>query len=157
MRLYMFRHAESPPAEMGQSDFDRPLTKRGIERTRDAARLLKVLEIELAHLYSSPLVRARLTAEILSDELYRPVEIREELGLDFDTAGLTRILNELKDGEDVMCIGHQPTFSHVVKQICGADAEIKRGGLVRLDMYSINPPRGQLVWLIQPSVYELFE
>ncbi|KXK17411.1 MAG: phosphohistidine phosphatase SixA [Chloroflexi bacterium OLB15] len=157
MRLYMFRHAESPPAESGQRDFDRPLTKRGIERTKYAARLLKVLEIELAYLYSSPLLRARLTAELLGDVLNIPVEIREELGLDFDIQGLTRILNEVKDGEDLMCVGHQPTFSHVVRQICGADAEIKRGGLARLDLYSINPPRGQLVWLIQPSVYELFE
>ncbi len=157
MQLYMFRHAESPPQTPGQSDFDRPLTRRGIERTKQAGRMFKVLEIELTKLYSSPLVRARHTAELLGQLLRVPVELREELGYEFNITKLGNLLEDSHEDENVMCVGHEPSFSAITKQVCGGDVVFKRGGLARLDLRTIAPPRGELVWLIQPSVYELFE
>src|SRR2546423_13462092 len=62
MKLYFLRHAE---AVEGPDDADRLLSPRGKRQAREVGRFLKRAAVEFDAAYSSPLVRARQTAEIV--------------------------------------------------------------------------------------------
>ena len=66
MKLYLLRHGDA--VETGDPKFkdaERPLTPKGIQRTKQLAHALQQMEISFEAMLSSPLVRARETAEIV--------------------------------------------------------------------------------------------
>src|SRR5918995_3719570 len=79
MNLYLLRHgiaaAKDDPAF--ESDSDRPLTKKGIKKFRKAARGIDRLGIPFDTILSSPLVRARQTADIVAAVLHKESYIEE--------------------------------------------------------------------------------
>ena len=65
--LYLVRHAIA--AERGDEwpdDTKRPLTERGISRFKEAVGGLKRLDVAIDEIFTSPLVRARQTADLLA-------------------------------------------------------------------------------------------
>lgn len=156
MRVFLFRHAEAQP-QGSVPDFERPLTPAGTERTRRAARALSALQLAPVRLLSSPLLRARQTAAILSEALRTPVEISSLLGYDFSAAALRELLRELPADADVLLVGHEPTFSAVVRDLTGADVDFKRGGMARIDLLAGDADRGILVWMIAPRLFDLMD
>jgi broad specificity phosphatase PhoE len=80
MRLYIVRHGESvddiEDCYGGVADF--PLTDKGRQQAKDAAEKLRYAKIE--KVYSSPLARARESAEIISSTLSAgPVVVIDDL------------------------------------------------------------------------------
>src|SRR5262245_1584012 len=65
MNLYLIRHAEAVPLGVDgiSDDEDRPLTEMGKQQCRAVALALRQLGVRLEKLRTSPLVRARQTAE----------------------------------------------------------------------------------------------
>ena len=65
--LYLVRHAIA--AERGDEwpdDSKRPLTERGIARFRECITGLSKLDVAIDEIFSSPLIRAKQTAELLA-------------------------------------------------------------------------------------------
>lgn len=150
MKLYFFRHAI---AEEGEVDEKRELTPKGIERTRMSAHMLAALAVKPTRIYSSPLVRARQTAELLAPTLDTAVQVRDELRPGFDIEAAQRLLADLPDDEEVMLVGHEPDFSGVVSRIIGGgEIVMKKGGLARVDTDTIKPLRGKLIWLLGSKI-----
>ncbi len=80
MRLYFVRHGESEAnllREFSNSGIKHPLTTRGLAQAQRTAQGLAGLTV--AQVYSSPVLRARQTAQLIAESLNAPVEIREEL------------------------------------------------------------------------------
>jgi len=80
MRLYFVRHGESTAnclEEFSNTGFKHPLTERGVEQARVMARGFGGLAVE--QIYSSPLLRAQQTAQILAESLQAPLETTEAL------------------------------------------------------------------------------
>ena len=76
MNCYFLRHGIAvEPDEWTGRDFDRPLTDDGIERMKFEARAIAALSLQLDVIVTSPLLRARQTAEIVADRL----KLRDEL------------------------------------------------------------------------------
>lgn len=73
MRLVLVRHGESVGNAEGrlQGRADFPLSERGVDQSRRLAQRLR--DAPLCALYSSPLARARETADVLSEEVGLPV------------------------------------------------------------------------------------
>src|SRR5512138_1330454 len=68
--LYLVRHAIAEErGDAWPDDTKRPLTADGASRMRKAARGLSRMDVTLDVILSSPLVRARQTAEILAASL----------------------------------------------------------------------------------------
>jgi broad specificity phosphatase PhoE len=80
MKLYFVRHGESTAnllREFSNSGFKHPLTEKGIEQAHALSRSLSSLKAD--HIYSSPIMRAVQTAEILAESLKVPVVTTEAL------------------------------------------------------------------------------
>ena len=154
MKLYFVRHGIAEEGN-GIEDVDRKLTEEGIEQMRIAARAMAKLKLAPTRIYTSPLVRARQTAEIVAEALRVKPEVREEVGFEFNPLAIESLVDGLDDEADVMFVGHEPSFSETVGELIGGGKVVmKKGGLARVDVYSRKPLRGALVWMIAPRVFE---
>src|ERR1041385_6450410 len=77
MKLYILRHGDA--VEHGDPNYkenERPLTPKGIQRTKQLAHVLREMEIEMDAVLTSPLTRARETAEIIARGMKLPDAMR---------------------------------------------------------------------------------
>lgn len=157
LRLFFLRHG---PADRDQFQGDdntlRPLVDRGRERMRAEADFIGRLDTGLDVVVTSPLVRARETAEILAARLGLADRVRQDarLGLDFCLEHLAGLLAGLPDDRRrVLLVGHEPSFSQVIGELTGGTRVVmKKGALARVDLTPGAGTRGHLVWLLQPRV-----
>ena len=134
--LWLLRHAE---AADGVPDDERPLTDRGTRQAEAAGLALETLGATVSVCLSSPKVRAVQTAELACAPLGVEVTVDRRL------AGEPFEVDELTAGlEDVLLVGHDPSFSLTVHDLTGAQARMKKGGLAGIH-------KGELVVLLRPS------
>ncbi len=163
MQLTIFRHGIAHPREdpLCPPDFERPLTLRGQRRTRASAVGLAALGIEPVLILTSPLVRARETAEIVADVFGLPrvvVQVTESLSPGADPADFFRELFERDDPlPSALCTGHAPQLDELLAHAIGAEGiptHLKKAGaaLVEVD----ESCEGSLLWMIPPRVLRAF-
>src|SRR5207248_854565 len=116
MDLLIIRHAIAFERDRHRwhQDAARPLSPAGIRRARKAAAGLKELTRRPQHFFTSPLLRARQTAQILTDIAGWPAA-QEMLELSPGEPPLA-VLNLLaKDrGKLTAVVGHQPGLGHLL-------------------------------------------
>jgi phosphohistidine phosphatase len=119
MELLFIRHAIAAERDEDRWPDDglRPLTRLGMRRSRRAAAGLKLITQAPDRLLTSPLVRARQTAKILTEVAgWPPAE--EALELLPGTAALKILTLLAKDrSERVALVGHQPDLG-VLLSVC---------------------------------------
>ncbi|SRR6266568_1760666 len=78
MKIYLIRHGLTPlnKAKKVNGEVDEPLAPEGIEQ---AKAIVSVFPKSVTHIYSSPLLRAKQTTEIINSELNLPVTVSDEL------------------------------------------------------------------------------
>lgn len=109
MRVTLIRHGNAEPGGSGVPDAKRALTPEGREKTRDAALGLKQLGVSFDRVLSSPLARARETAEIIVEvcDARLTVEIEGFLTPDgYPDDGIRWLMRE--HPESVAFVGHMP-------------------------------------------------
>jgi phosphohistidine phosphatase len=156
MILYFLRHELAGDREdwVGD-DRKRPLTDRGKKRMAESARLLDTLNLSLEAVITSPLTRARQTAEIAASGLglEKLLVEDERLAPGFSPEALAQIVKDYPKAEALMLVGHEPDFSETVSAITGgSEIVFKKGGLARVDLIDSEAPKGQLAWLIPPKI-----
>ncbi len=134
--IWLLRHAE---AAEGRPDEARPLTPHGLDQARIAGHALARLGVHLDSCLSSPKRRAMETAQLACEPL--AVEIVTEPAL----AGSMYDPERLAAGlGDVMLVGHNPSMSTVLRDMTGARAHLRKGGIAAVQ-------RGELVLLLAPK------
>jgi phosphohistidine phosphatase len=160
MILYIVRHAIAlPHGTPGIAEDDRPLTDDGITKMKKAAAGLRELGAAPEIILSSPLTRAKKTAEIVQ-EVYgqkTPLLLVEALAPSGNRLEVYREIRNHKDADSLMLIGHQPSLGEIAGEIAWGSAEhyveLKKGGACALELEEIrNIPRGTLLWLLTPSI-----
>jgi phosphohistidine phosphatase len=149
-QLWLLRHGEAVPHE-SKPDFDRELTARGERQAAAAGEALARLGLEFAACCTSPLVRARATAETACRSLNVTPEDREVLGKDFDADDARELLAEHADGERILVVGHNPSFEQVVHDLTGARIDFKKGGVAGL---RVAGTQAELIALLRPRELE---
>jgi len=156
MEVYFLRHGIAlDRTEWHQDDRQRPLTEEGIARMTREAKTLDQLGLGLDAIITSPLTRARQTAEIVAAELglQDKLEEDERLGLRFALPELREVLTAHAAVKAIMLVGHEPSFSDTISRLIGgARLECKKGGLARVDISGPVAPEGILQWLLPPRV-----
>ena len=157
MELYFLRHARAVAREEWHGpDGRRPLTKRGIALMQREAVALAELDLGLDLIVTSPLERARHTAEIAAEELGLKRKLLKSSALSpgFSVRKLARVLASRPKASRVMLVGHEPDFSRVVSELVGGGRIVfQKGCLARVDVAgaAVEAGRGKLVWLLQPG------
>jgi phosphohistidine phosphatase len=156
-RLYILRHGiAAPHGTPGVPEADRPLTPRGEDRIKDVARGLRRLELDLERIVTSPLPRARRTAEIVADSLGLGdrLEDADELRAGAAARSIRDWLSGRPEGR-LMIVGHNPDLTDLVALLLGlsggtAPFELKKGGVATLR----SAPAGgfALDWLATPRL-----
>jgi len=149
-QLWLLRHGEAVPHD-SKPDDQRELTARGERQSTAAGAALARLGVEFAACVTSPLVRARQTAELACATLSVEPEERAGLGKGFDAAAARDLLAEHPTGARVLMVGHNPSFEQVVLDLCGAHVDFKKGGLAAV---RIESGRGLLLALMRPRELE---
>jgi len=156
MEIYFLRHGDAGSREKWKgSDAERPLTPEGAARMEREAAALSLLALPVELILTSPLVRARQTAEITARRLSLRDVLREDKRLSpgFGIDELTGLLQDYRDRRAIMLVGHEPDFSTVISDcIGGGRVEVKKGGVARVDIESPSLLRGVLVWLVPPRL-----
>jgi len=149
-QLWLLRHGEAVPHE-SKPDDERELTPRGERQSIAAGQALARLGLEFAACYTSPLVRARQTAELACRTLNVEPDIRDVLGKEFDVGAALELLLEHEDGAQVLMVGHDPSFSQVAHDLTGARADVKKGGVAAI---RVAPAESELIVLMRPRELE---
>lgn len=148
MRLYLLRHGIAADRLPGASDFDRKLTPEGIDEMRAVARGMDALDLKLHAIVSSPLVRARETAEIVGERLGLSITLDERIASGHGFSDVRELLAE-RDGRDLLLVGHEPDLSEDIRALTGGSVRMKKASLASLDIHSAAPGGGCLRWLLE--------
>lgn len=156
--LYLVRHAAA--AERGEEwpdDAKRPLTVRGIERFKEAILGLRWLDVEVDEVFTSPLVRARQTAELLSAGLAgKPtVRILDALAPGHAPATVMSQLARTAKRRRVTLVGHEPDLGELAAHLIAARRALpfRKGAACRIELQGLTGARaGALVWFLPPRV-----
>lgn len=156
--IYLVRHAIA--AERGEKypdDTVRPLTRDGIAKMRKGAGGFATLEPGIQVILSSPLTRARRTAEILATALGPDIAIDmcDELSPGQPPSDLARALGGYSSRHVLALVGHEPDLGEFAAWLIGArePVPLKKGGIARIDVAAFPPGRnGTLVWLAMPKM-----
>ena len=161
MKLYILRHGDA--AEHGDPRYkedERPLTPKGIQRTKQLAHALRLMEISFDAVLSSPLVRARQTAEIAARglKIERKIDLTENLS---PSGSMSKLVTEISIirpmPESVLLVGHEPYLSGFISLLCvggpNLAVKLKKGALCRLEVEDLHCGKcAELDWLLQPRI-----
>jgi phosphohistidine phosphatase len=156
--LYLVRHAIA--AERGDDwpdDDKRPLTERGIARFQEAVNGLTELDVELDEIFTSPLVRAKQTADLLAAGVKgKPsVKLLDVLAPGHSPASVMAQLARVAKRRRIALVGHEPGLGELAAHLIGAGRALpfKKGGICRIDVESLMTRRaGALAWFVTPKV-----
>ncbi len=140
-----------------EEDSKRPLTTEGRIEMQKIGKSLKAVGLQASRVITSPLRRARETAEITAKILKIPIlEEWDELKPDGSKAALYRKLARNEQNSGLILVGHEPYLSSMIGQIIGTtDARIvlRKGGLAKVRITSFTPRvSGELRWLLTPKI-----
>ena len=158
LELYLVRHAIA--AERGADypdDSKRPLTSEGISRFRKEAKALAALDVDVDQIISSPLVRAKQTAEILAQAVpsQPSIEMSDALAPAGTPAAVFQELAKHMRKARIALVGHEPNIGELAARLIGSrtPVEFKKGAICRID-FEVFPPKGHghLRWFLPPRV-----
>jgi phosphohistidine phosphatase len=159
LRLLIVRHARAMArGTRGFCDDDRPLTKDGAKEFATAASGLARIAPRPDVILTSPLLRARQTAEIARAAWNSRVRIQQERTLaQVAAAGVVKLLAGYPNTRAVALFGHEPGVSALLAHLIGAKpAEalgFKKGGAALVE--TLDPRQrgsGRLVWFLPPKL-----
>jgi phosphohistidine phosphatase len=157
VRLLIVRHASAVPSGTpGIADDDRPLTPRGRARFRTAAEGL----VRIAHrpdvLLTSPLPRARATAEIAAGAFGRLEPTVEPALAHGSVADVVSALARQPPDATIAIVGHEPVVSALLARLLGAGRAdgfpFKKGGCAFVDLPGGPQASGRLIWFVKPRI-----
>lgn len=149
--LLLLRHGLAEERSGARSDAERALTPQGVERTGQVVRRLVALELGCERLLSSPLRRARQTAELaVAGGLAPALELAAALAPGGDPLPLLR--QALGPGR-LALVGHEPDLGDLAARLIGAppgSLVLKKAGVVLLELPDAEPAQGRLRLLLGP-------
>jgi phosphohistidine phosphatase len=157
-RFFLVRHAIA--AERGPAwpdECERPLTPDGARRMTQVVKGLRALGVDIDVVATSPLVRARQTADLLVAGIEpRPALVElGELSPGHSPAATVRALARATDAASIALVGHEPHLGELVAWLLGVREPIpfKKGGMSCIEVAAWPAtPGSRLVWFAPPKM-----
>lgn len=161
MNFYLLRHGIAADRDSPgyPNDDDWPLTPEGHRKMLQAARGMKALGLGFDLILSSPVLRARQTAEIVAGvfDTMNLLAFSPHLSPSGDGRALVRQINEqYADSKNILLTGHEPYLSGMVSKLASGEAgcsvEFKKGSLCLLQAETMRWGKcATLCWLLTPG------
>ena len=160
METILIRHAkaESRDANSWPDDDVRPLTAEGRAEQRAATRAMKKMGIKFDFLVSSPLLRARETADIVAKGFRwpEPPQVADELGHGYAVGAVVKLLAKFPPGATVALVGHEPDLSDLSGALVSRDGRlniaVKKSGVVGIGFDGpAEEGKGTLLYHLKPG------
>lgn len=140
-----------------KSDESRELTPEGIEKTRVVAQGLKKIGCVPGRIVSSPLIRAKETAEIVTSVIapQHEIEIKKYLAPGKPLSNVISWLEKQKS-DDIMLVGHMPDLAELASLLISntptLDIRFKKAAVCCISFYNkCKSGTGCFEWLLQPK------
>jgi phosphohistidine phosphatase len=127
--VFLVRHGHSDP---GEPDDLRPLSSRGAEEADALAERLAGHATPPQLVLSSPLVRARQTAERIAEAAAAELQMDDGLAPGATADSLRRALAGFEG--PVAAVGHQPDCSEIALALIGHDPGFPTGGMAEISL-----------------------
>ena len=159
VRLYLVRHAIAFERDDDKwpDDAKRPLTHKGIARMREVVDGLVELGVELDLVITSPLVRAKQTADVIIAGLPDAPELAESESMSPSgtPAAVGDVLAHHTKLKNIGLVGHEPNLGELGAWLIGAKHPLafKKGGVacIELPTLPVAGP-GHLLWHATPKM-----
>lgn len=160
-RLYLIRHAKSDWDAPAGGDHERPLAGRGVKAAKLMGRFLAATGQVPDAVVTSSALRARTTVELMAEAggWRCPVRVTRS----FYDGGPEGVLAEVRKQPDdvgsLLVAGHEPTWSTLVRVLCGGRVKMVTAAAARLDFAverwaDVEPGAGLLVWMVPPKLVQ---
>lgn len=160
MDIFILRHGDAnSDSKKITDDSKRVLTEAGIKEIENVSSLFAEFDIEISHIFTSPLRRAKQTAEIIlkNQKKAKMIELAELKPEGTPSAVFKRIIKQ--NGSAILVIGHNPLLVDIINHITNTEKQIadglalKTGGLAKIKITVMEPQlRGHLEWLLTPKL-----
>ena len=158
LQLYLIRHGLA--AERGADypdDSKRPLTAEGIAKLKKEVKALARLDVDFDLIISSPLVRAKQTAEVFAQAMasHPTLTLSDALAPAGTPAAVFQELAKHMRKARIALVGHEPNIGELTARLIGTRTaiEFKKGAICRID-FEVFPPKGTglLRWFLPPRM-----
>jgi len=125
--LYLIRHAKSDWENISQTDFDRPLNKRGLKNAPFMAEILSKKLKSIDEIISSPAKRAISTAVFFAEEFNvdKKKIAQDERIYEAPVSSLLEVINQIDDAnKTVLMFGHNPGLPYLINYLTGESCEM---------------------------------
>ena len=115
MQVFLIRHAEAVDETLVLRDPSRHLTSAGRAQARALGERMRWHDCVPTHVWTSPLVRALQTAELVTATMSSeaPVEVVPALAPDGSPRDVVALVRALPADASVMLVGHEPSISAI--------------------------------------------
>jgi len=156
MQLLLLRHGKAE-ASHSAGDFSRALVERGRQQARNAAHFLRAAGQLPQLVLTSPLIRARQTAdEFCQAAAIPPATVHGWLACGMTPPTAIRELAACQQFNSIALVGHEPDLSTLTEWLLGTthgSIEVKKGTIVALQI-NPNTRYGVLSFLIPPALID---
>ncbi|MBI4346605.1 MAG: histidine phosphatase family protein [Elusimicrobia bacterium] len=158
LRVLVVRHGPAGgPAEKARwrgRDEGRPLSAAGKRKIRAAAKGLARVAGPLDLIATSPLTRAKQTAELIAERLRARVVEAPVLEPGADPEATLRWLASRRERR-IAVVGHEPQLGLLIAWLCAAlerpVTELKKGQACLVELSGRRAGDGRLVWSLSPK------
>ncbi len=161
--LLLIRHAKSSWENPDLEDFERPLNERGLSDAPLMAEILKNNSVTIDKIFSSSAKRARMTVDIIANQLGIPkniIEYSDEL-YNANRRDLTNFLKRIdNDYKNIAIVGHNPgltDLAHYLLYDFDYDLPTCALVLIKLDIKKwsdLKSGTGELIFFEYPKKYK---
>jgi phosphohistidine phosphatase len=163
MDLFVLRHGEAGKrSASGGNDAKRSLTAAGEKEITEIAESFKKIGIDFDVILTSPLKRAKQTADLVARQFKAQKKMRQlqELSPEGSKSDLYHMLSSFREGTSLLVVGHNPYLSEMISEMVTdgkyGRIDIKKGGVARIRVTNLTPKfKGELRWLITPRLLKL--
>lgn len=155
--LMIMRHGKSDWDAGAGSDHARPLANRGIVAAERMGEVVRELRIVPDLVISSTAVRARATAELarITGGWASRLILEDDLYGTSPRGALEVVARHGGDCGRVMIVGHEPTWSMLIRQLTGGSCAVRTATVADIEMHTTGwdaaiAASGTLISLLQP-------
>lgn len=134
-KLFIIRHTQKEEEKIGQDDYDRILSPRGIEDAQRIAEFLNNKNPRIDLIVASPAKRTRQTAEIIASKIdyKKNIMFNEVLYMAFVNELIETITYTFDSVENMILVGHNPSLTALALTLVGFKEKFEMGSVMEID------------------------